>query len=240
MATIKTRTVQGQRRIITKVVNGQRRVSCSCCEEGECCPYPAEYYGSLFDLEDLPDEVVGIGQDNAYEANFIKNGSGDTPYGGFIDEFPARIIRVNIFGFWYWDLQAFTESNQWVSFQDVQPNPCLIYEPFAENGSFTKDNFEDTYKITAYRANNEIQWIYTVERVSLCRWEYQIPKGDVVSLIYNDGVNLGPSFSPPHKWLASDDQEWSGIKSGFSNTPVGTYPDAWNLEVGGRIEVEEL
>jgi hypothetical protein len=31
MATIRTQLVDGDRRIITKVVNGQRRVSCSCC-----------------------------------------------------------------------------------------------------------------------------------------------------------------------------------------------------------------
>jgi hypothetical protein len=38
MATIK----RAGNRIITKVVNGARRVSCSCCEEdGRCCVYPA-------------------------------------------------------------------------------------------------------------------------------------------------------------------------------------------------------
>jgi hypothetical protein len=232
MATIKTRTVQGQRRIITKVVNGQRRVSCSCCEEGECCPYPAEYYGSLFDLEDLPDEVVGIGQDNAYEANFIKNGSGDTPYGGFIDEFPARIIRVNIFGFWYWDLQAFTESNQWVSFQDVQPNPCLIYEPFAENGSFTKDNFEDTYKITLDSPALNNPEIAIVQRANLCRWDQEDGQ---YSLLYVSNPNSDGYL----KWNIQIGGEGNAIKE-QQNTPEGSdyIIPVGNLHEGGTLTVE--
>jgi hypothetical protein len=204
--------------------------------------YPAAAYtNGIYTFEDLPDEVEfwhNDGEDGSLVGPIIlpKNESaGEFFYGS--GGLNPRISHV---------------PDEWiVGVNQIDPGlgNCLILdrqtnEPTPAVGNLFNiwvfDRFADTYKITAYRANNEIQWIYTVERVSLCRWEYQIPKGDVVSLIYNDGVNLGPSFSPPHKWLASDDQEWSGIKSGFSNTPVGTYPDAWNLEVGGRIEVEEL
>jgi hypothetical protein len=37
MSTIKTQLVSGQRRIITKVDGGQRRVSCSCCDAPPEC-----------------------------------------------------------------------------------------------------------------------------------------------------------------------------------------------------------
>lgn len=37
MATIKTQTYSGQRRIITKLSGSERKASCSCCEEVSCC-----------------------------------------------------------------------------------------------------------------------------------------------------------------------------------------------------------
>ena len=43
MATVKTQFILGQNRILTKVVNGQRRVSCSCCE----CAYNFSLLDSL-------------------------------------------------------------------------------------------------------------------------------------------------------------------------------------------------
>ena len=43
MATIKTQLVGGQRRIITKLFDGQRRVSCSCCG----CAYEFDYPDAL-------------------------------------------------------------------------------------------------------------------------------------------------------------------------------------------------
>lgn len=55
MATIKTQTAGGERKIITKLVGEQRKVSCSCCVATECCVYPAscgmgpssvEHYGT--------------------------------------------------------------------------------------------------------------------------------------------------------------------------------------------------
>ena len=60
MATVKTKVDQsGALRIITKVIDGQRRVSCSCCEdELTCCVFPAscgiapaqiEFYGDTLD-----------------------------------------------------------------------------------------------------------------------------------------------------------------------------------------------
>jgi len=56
VATIKVQVDEsGTRRVITKLVDGNRLVSCACCESGECCVYPAscgigpesvEHYGS--------------------------------------------------------------------------------------------------------------------------------------------------------------------------------------------------
>jgi hypothetical protein len=47
----------GTRRAVTKLVEGERLVSCTCCTEG-CCPYPAEQLGIGYLEEDLPDTIT--------------------------------------------------------------------------------------------------------------------------------------------------------------------------------------
>jgi hypothetical protein len=219
MATIKTRTVEDQRRIITKVVGGLRRVSCSCC--GDCCLYPAEHYGTLFDLEDLPDEVVAIGQDDAYEIVFAKSEDEASPYTA--EEGLARVTLItgepNL-----WDRQGFDAGlNEWFPFEDAgEAQPCLIFAQ-DENRSYVKDQFFDEYEI----AGPDIETA-TIARVSLCRWEGTTTRlvgsppqavNYAVRIEYNSFVDPINGPSPTScKWT------WNGAaKTAPQNGPEGDY-----------------
>ena len=147
MATIRTQLVGSERRIITKVVNGQRRVSCSCCEEAECCMYPADQLGIGYTEEDLPDQIEVFDGTDTFIYN--KNGS--------IYEFQNQSLRVEA-------------GIGWVPFLDEdeigdRDQPCLI----APNDTLrVTDLFADTYYFSDSPTNaNNI----ALNRISLCVWE---------------------------------------------------------------------
>jgi hypothetical protein len=231
MAEIRTQVVSGQRRIITKVVNGQRRVSCSCCEEeAECCMYPASAFNSgAITIDDLPDEisVYAQGNDIAVPVSGIFTKSGSVYTNG---EYTVEII-----------------NNAWTLDTEVgvlMSNPCLFTEEmestdcsglnFDEGCGYFKDRFEDTYTVNV--SGIEIPFSGTATRRSLCEWYFE---GDpniqesAVTVFYYDGVNLVPAIeSPEIGWYAILGEPANVTrKTGFQNTPVGTY------DYGGGVTV---
>jgi hypothetical protein len=86
VATIKTQVSGGQRRIITKVVSGQRRVSCSCCEDDvdECCVYPAT-------CGEGPDSINFFG--DVLEKNEDELSYGDLQNGVFLEDDQWAVYR---------------------------------------------------------------------------------------------------------------------------------------------------
>jgi len=231
MAIIKTKLVNGDRRIITKVVGGQRRVSCSCCETG-CCMYPAiAYTNALYEFEDLPDEVEFWHNDGAGGALVgpiivPKNGSaGEFFYGGETDFSP----RISHF------------TDEWlVGVNQIDPGlgDCLILdkltiEPAPAAGDGTRsiwvfDRFEDIYTIdVAGGATDELS------RNSLCVWGGS-QSGYLAYYDGNDGFIESYYNGPPHKWIfirgTLQPDESGGVweKDSPQNGPEGTYSPSSN------------
>jgi hypothetical protein len=206
MAIIKTKLVNGDRRIITKVVGGQRRVSCSCCpSDVECCMYPAAQLGIGYSQDDLPDSVEVFDQTNTY--TFTKNGS--------IYEFSNLSLRAI--------------DGRWAPFADAdeigdRSQACLI----APNDTLrVTDFFADNYSITKEFTTDER------ERVSLCVWggsqggylAYYDGNDDFIEFYYS---------GPPHKWIyiagTLEPEEGGGVweKDDPQNGPEGTYSPSAN------------
>jgi hypothetical protein len=208
MAIIRTQLVGSERRIITKVVNGVRRVSCSCCEEPECCMYPADRLGVGYAVEDLPDKIKFVG------GEFTKNNpplvfTNDPNvliYYGFASE---GVGIAGGEGLW----------RQFVDFGGTEGAGCLIGDI---GGSLFTDDFADTYMVTHNTGSG------TVSRTSLCVWEGEDNNGCPLYLEYRDE---GPSAL---KWVLNwtvfidgigCESGEAGPKESPQNSPVGTYTD---------------
>jgi hypothetical protein len=206
MATIR----RAGERIITKVVDGQRRVSCSCCpSDAECCMYPAAQLGIGYSQDDLPDSVEVFDQTNTY--TFTKNGS--------IYEFSNLSLRAI--------------DGRWAPFADEdeigdRDQPCLI----APNDTLrVTDFFADTYTVTTYEA-------FQITRTGLCTW-FGLDSNGCETLLEYFGVpqDVIPFTDFPYKWVLSWSAAFdpvqelcgaarvAGPKEGFQNSPVGTYAD---------------
>ena len=231
MATIKTQVVNGITRILTKTTGGVRRVSCSCCaaEEEGCCMYPADEFETLFQMADLPDELL---------FNLYSDGNLVSTYTA------TKNDTAN--GIYWWDLGGGDsralrhEGDQWVLYTAEFPNEqppstslggqrCLIDDPAFNASPVFEDNFSDTYTMT-YVAEGETATA-TASRVSQCLW---IADGDglVLSGPTNRGGFIeywtGPLFLGGE--LVSEGNVWLFgtnvgviIKNGNQNTPVGSY-----------------
>lgn len=196
MATIKRIGNGNNLRIITKVVGGNRKVSCSCCAVTECCMYPAQaLLDGLYTWNDLPDEIIG-------PDSLIWNKLPEPPSLSYAiayeseDNFNGEQTITLDPDFEIWSAIAGTETNA-----------CLI-DP---QGWGFDDTFSDTYEIQ-FLNPNEGQSAATVTRVSLCVWE---DPANGVSLEYQ---NIGGE----PVWLV-DSALGSYSKNGFQNSPEGVY-----------------
>jgi len=206
MATVKTKVDQsGALRIITKVVNGQRRVSCSCCPgDVGCCMYPAEELGNLYGAEDLPDAVT-VNWAGRFTGSMSKSGGG---YAGG----DATLQIVN--GIWQ------------LSDSDGTRNVgrCLIRGDgnLTQGDDLVEDQFADTYTVS-----NEFASV-VVNRVSLCIWEGTNENNENAGLYYAGGgfEAIGQGSFKWYSFLSTEFGEGLGPKqSGNQNTPTGTYQD---------------
>jgi len=203
MATIKT---QGGK-IITK--NG--KVSCTCCAEpGECCMYPAAaLVASLYSYEDLPDAI---------DVGGIEYTKLDPPesVGGFTRYY------INANDEYLGILEGEGEDSLWT--YEGGGGPCLI-NAFNGEGGEREDQFADTYTVSGPPGGD-----VAVTRISLCEWEGLDSCGNKVTLTYNSGqfstdalwvIGWLDYFGPVGDCIQLDAS--SGEKSGFQNTPVGSY-----------------
>jgi hypothetical protein len=208
MATIK----RAGNRIITKVVNGQRRVSCSCCEgEPFCCMYPADELGNLYGADDLPDAVT-VNWTNRFTGSMSKSGSGYEGEG-------ATLQIVN--GIWQ------------LSDSDGTRNVgrCLIRGDgnLTQGDDLVEDQFADelNYTLSGYTTYSGV-----FTRTSLCQWE------DLETI--NDWFGFGSEFAgnflnysqAQNRFLATANVAEGYPKQDPSNTPLGTYV----FDLGGGLE----
>lgn len=132
-------------RIITKTVDGEARVSCSCCVE--CCMYPADQLGIEYDAADLPDELT-IDWEGHYTGAVTKSGSG---YAG------GSITLQVVDGSWQLAHGSTTHS----------VGNCLIIGDgnHTPGDDLVEDTFQDAYTVTFENSTT-----LTLVRESLCNW----------------------------------------------------------------------
>jgi hypothetical protein len=199
MATVKTAGTGATLRILTKTADGVQRVSCSCCEEVFCCPYPADQLGVGYTQDDLPDTIDVEGLILGVPTRIIVSRSGSF-YGP---------INQSIFGGATFTEFIFVETNDFsevVWFRNTtngEPiglgEPCLFQT--IEEGAAILDTVEDAYQVSGPVSG-------TVTRESLCVWS-----GTGLTL-----SNYG------YQWKVNGRN-----KSGNQNTPVGSYADGYSV-----------
>jgi hypothetical protein len=218
MAIIRTQLVGSERRIITKVVNGQRRVSCSCCEEPECCMYPADQLGAGYTIDDLPDLLVTqfVGEQFVKRVSpltYTVGGESFTAYYGG-QEFAIGIKASNPIN-WI----------QQVDFGFGNSQECLISQLIQDGpADWVYDNFADTYTVTTNQATG------VVTRRSLCSWTGIDSLGCDLELLY-ETLLVPPRSGTRFKWtvdfaeggLTPCAERAIAVKAPHQNTPVGSY-----------------
>jgi hypothetical protein len=228
MRPVKTVVRDGRPLVLTKTVNGVRRVSCSCCEEddGECCLYPADEFGFGYGSIDLPNSVLA--PINADQLG-IYTRDGSRFVGTFTSDFsvplddptvPTEVVIATLFGFtgWTWRAQGgpVTEG----------VFPCL----FGQDDLPVFDNFANTY------AANILDVEIPMTRVSLCRWQNSnFLSGNAVwnfSVTYNQTELKWLSRGARFDTSTQSTLRFRAFKAGNQNTPAGAYSDdqaSWTI-----------
>ena len=219
MATIKL-TADGAR-VLTKTVNGVQRVSCSCCPQDECCPYPAQdLLDGVYSWEDLPDTIIIEGkslnklsppqefQDRL--AYYLAEGS--DPVGSGDED----VIAINTDG----------DQSTWFNYIQGGINGggfCLLDE-------FWNDDFADTYTlyVAGWTGADIFDETFTLTRRSLCTWTTSLDEetGDPSGIVlYMPGSG---SFESDFRkeWILEAEGGGSVLKEPFQNSPIGDYKRA--------------
>jgi hypothetical protein len=160
--TIKTQVVDGAARIITKVIDGETRVSCECCSTA-CCPYRVSQLGIGYLDQDLPDDLSI--QDFGGFNDQITPPQNATRTGLVYETAPIPVVvsgtTVNTtFTVAYDEFGLFGP--------DWSGQQCLFYvlpeSPTNYSNTVWRDNYLDTYEVSTSGGSFEI------DRVSLCSW----------------------------------------------------------------------
>jgi len=146
----------GTRRAVTKLVEGERLVSCTCCVI-VCCMYPANQLGIGYAAADLPDTIDVDGQIMGVPTRIIvaRNGSeygpiNQTTIGGI--PFSTTLLV---------DFDSF-DGLVWRFNNEFSGDPCLFLADNSEQ-YVVDDTFADTYQVTG-PVNG------TVTRQGRCVW----------------------------------------------------------------------
>jgi hypothetical protein len=213
----------GTRRAVTKLVEGERLVSCTCCTTAECCMYPANQLGIGYTEDDLPDTIDVDGIILGVPTRIIASRNGSF-YGP---------INQSIFNGTAFSTYVFVGTNDFdeiVWFENTTNGvgvglgePCLILGNFSEPSAID-DTFADTYEV-----NFLTDKTVTVTRESLCFWFGQQTIDGFVyeaSLAYNDAT-----YSWEAGFSTQDVGSSLNTKDGDQNTPVGSYPGDYAITV---------
>jgi hypothetical protein len=187
------------------VVIKDGKVACACCAQpSECCPYPAKaFVNGLYSVDDLPDEIlVSEILLDLHQTLFTKTGNNQNFYTGI--GVGGNTISVVIYSY-----EALNGETVYVWLLDfsgelfaINLNPfCLVY---LEDGDGTEDTFANTYTISGPISG-------TVTRTgegNVCIWS-----GTGLTL-----TNLD------YQWKVNNNN-----KSGFQNTPVGSYAGGYTV-----------
>ena len=199
----------GTRRAVTKLVDDERLVSCTCCVI-VCCMYPADQLGIGYTEDDLPDTIdvlVSISPTVSQRFLMSRNGS---EYGPVTTTFTVGLITLSYDT--YIIIETFVSGLEWfllkirqgTNEESLEPIfPCLFaeYSTDPDVPNEIEDTFEDTYSVTG-PVNG------TVTRQSRCVWT---------------GTGLTLSNYGYH-WTVN-----GRANSGNQNPPVGSYADGYSV-----------
>jgi hypothetical protein len=226
---IKTTGTGDGLRVLTKTVDGEVRVSCSCCEEVECCMYPAESYGVGYNFEDLPDSVVWTNSESGElvyqkldEPTYGSNADGVILYksgAAEIDSGDENILYI---------LENFSWV-RWTGGSVGGPGICLINSFDGDNiGSDAfEDTFADTYTVEILFGDSA--GTYTVTRRTACVWS-EFAEGEDFGGVRIIGGSLPDGTMSWSAGAFGGGQADQGFKLGDLNTPVGDYGETGTSE----------
>lgn len=210
---------QGTRRAVTKLVDDERLVSCTCCTVEDCCAYPASGLGrDKWDNNDLPD-TLEINWAPDYAATVVTKSGGSYTGSGLT----LQIV-----------------SGSWVLSDDTDSTTvgiCLLKGA----GGRVDDQWADSYTLDGGG------FTITVYRTGLCQWEatdnnYPSGIGDITGTVSALIVFYGNSTSDDdrlQRFEASisygfpqlqDSGSFGGLKD-INNSPEGDYEFNGNVEI---------
>jgi hypothetical protein len=186
-----------------KVILKGGKPSCTCCEEAECCMYPADTPAG-----DLPDAITLNG------TSLSKSG---TSYGDTTD----GLIQES--GVWARYVDGVRSTQTCLITGDGNYTP---------GNDAVEDQFADTYAVSA-TLTSPLGYPYGTDdhsrqtpRLSLCSWSYSGEQEDPGNFTFILNVIFDPTLQ---KWVGTyvlDSNNFGTayfIKDGSQNTPVGTY-----------------
>ena len=214
-----------------RVILKDGKVSCSCCEAGQCCMYPAQaLFDGLYSYQDLPDTLI---QPVAGGGNIVftrlnppqisEGGLGiKLSYYHGIDSFD-QIVGVGLRltpdpqQIFQWEgsevpNEAADFGECLLSIQTFQPDP-LVWDSL-------QDQFADTYTVTYLDDSAQ------VTRESICVWAGTTQSEGITVLWRLEYSSINDPEAPAYlKWVVSIQglTTIAGIKLPYQNTPVGTY-----------------
>jgi hypothetical protein len=205
---IKTTGTGAGLRVLTKTVDGQVRVSCSCCEEVECCLYPAQgLTDGRYTWNDLPDELDGP------DGIWTKFPEPDDIDQARVYESPTEPEDDIILG----DGGGF-----WSAFASTTSNQCLSDPEWG----FT-DRFADTYTVEILFGDSAGSYIVT--RRTTCVWS-EFAEGEDFGGVRIIGGSLPDGAMSWSAGAFGGGQADQGFKLGDLNTPVGDYGETGTSE----------
>jgi hypothetical protein len=249
-------------RVITKVVNGQTRISCECCEDdrpkGICCMYPAAMLGITYEEDDLP-ETIAMGPYDLWgdyvETGVKRNG---LIYGPAAPPPPPIIPSIQDFhrvtiSNKFWERQRQFNNPNFPPWQMLDVQECLFswdenYEDYPIAGlppSFGAgtgniyDEYSDTYVATCTtRVGNTVNVTTTTyHRTNLCVWEALNENGDVTKSLYYRHSATPAEAARLGKGRILWALEGAGLRTpgdGPYNSPEGRYgADGWCVVTKG-------
>jgi len=208
MATIK----RAGGRIVTKVSNGVRRVSCSCCDQPtECCLYSSAGFQSAFFMKDLPDRL------------FIKGSNIELSKTNYTDEEVQAQFNVyeNAEEPGEFNIQWVGSSAGWTGVDNLTGGFCLLEESSSETNSLY-DDFEDTYTVEILFGDSA--GTYTVTRRTTCVWS-EFAEGEDFGGVRIIGGSLPDGTMSWSAGAFQGGQADQGFKLGDLNSPDGNYGD---------------
>lgn len=191
-------------KVLTKVIDGERRVTCSCCFLPGCCAYPATQLGGSYTADDMLD-VLRVNWIGHYVGSVSKSGSS---YSG------GSVTLAVVNGAW-----TLTDSSTTPATVRTVGNCLLQGGSFLPYDTVIEDQFSDCYEVSwTDDTDGNGPGTATVIRQDVCYWE---------SLDQQWYLLFGPyePFGAVNLWEIGNTTEGATLKETSTASPEGVYGD---------------